>query len=107
MRRRNKSALKVLCVILLFLTAVICIHFSCFYTVDSQSGEKRQEKSIAKTEKDVSFMPQIADIIIENDKCTALCVDGSVWGWENIYEKRNLHKISGLGVLPLAYSSIK
>ena len=99
MRGRNKSALKVLFVILLFLIAIICIHFSCFYTVDSRSGEKRQKKSMAKREKEVSFMPQVTDIIIENDKCTALCVDGSVWGWENIYEKRNLHKISGLNFI--------
>lgn len=41
-------------------------------------------------------IPKIIDIIIEDDCCTALCEDGSVWAWENIYSRSNLHKISNL-----------
>lgn len=42
-------------------------------------------------------MPKIIDVIIEDNVCTALCEDGSVWVWENIYERNNLHKISDDG----------
>lgn len=41
-------------------------------------------------------MPQIIDIIIDDDICTVLCSDGSVWEWDNIFSKINPHKISGL-----------
>lgn len=55
--------------------------------------EEIEEKEVGK---ETNSMAKLIDIIIEDDCCTALCEDGSVWAWENIYSRNNLHKISNL-----------
>ena len=68
----------------------------CFSAVDKKGDYFYLDMDSEKENKEASFMPQIVDVIIENDNCTALCEDGSVWEWEGIYEKRNLHKMPNL-----------
>ncbi len=95
MRARSKFVWML--IVIIFLLFVMSCGSSPEYYAQSQQAEKEEPARIrVKKVKEEEHMPQIVDIIIENDKCTALCEDGSVWEWEDIYEKRNLHKISGL-----------
>lgn len=41
-------------------------------------------------------VPQIIDIIIDDRKSTALCIDGSVWTWKNKQGMAYAHRFSGL-----------
>lgn len=54
----------------------------CFSAVDKKGDYLYLDMDSEKENKEASFMPQIIDVIIENDNCTALCEDGSVWEWK-------------------------
>ena len=97
-KEKNIYILVSIFAILLFLI----VSFICtaeFYTENLQIEKDEPESETAENAKEhegVDPMPKIKDIIIEDDRCTALCADGSVWEWEGIYEKKNLHKIPNL-----------
>ena len=97
-KEKNIYILVSIFAILLFLI----VSFICtaeFYTENLQIEKDEPESETAENAKEhegVDPMPEIIDIIIEDDCCTALCEDGTVWAWENIYSRDNLHKISNL-----------
>lgn len=81
MRARSKFVWMLIVIILLLF--VMSCGSSPEYYAQSQQAEKEEPARIrVKKVKEEEHMPQIVDIIIENDKCTALCEDGSVWEWK-------------------------
>lgn len=100
MKETNKFVLGSLLMIA-FLIVVSYVWLTEHYT-ERENLENDKIGRIEENEKvveEMKFMPKIIDIIIEDDNCTALCEDGSVWAWENIYERRNLHKIPNLNFI--------
>ena len=86
-------------IVIMIIFAVKCEETINFHPEKRKENFGRAAKIIMNRTDVVIPMPQIVDIIIENDKCTALCEDGSVWEWEDLYEKRNLRKVNNLNFI--------
>ena len=86
-------------IVIMIIFAVKCEETINFHPEKRKENLGRAAKIIMNRTDVVIPMPQIVDIIIENDKCTALCEDGSVWEWEDLYEKRNLRKVNNLNFI--------
>ena len=98
MLKKGRFVLGVVIVIMIIF-AVKCEETLNFHTEKRKENFGRAAKIIMERTDAVIPMPQIVDIVIENDKCTALCEDGSVWEWEDLYEKRNLRKVNNLNFI--------
>ena len=98
MLKKGRFVLGVVIVMMIIL-AVKCEETLSFHTEKRKENFGRAAKIIMERADAVIPMPQIVDIVIENDKCTALCEDGSVWEWEDLYEKRNLRKVNNLNFI--------
>ena len=86
-------------IVIMIIFAVKCEETINFHAEKQKENLGRADKIILDRTDTVTPMPQIIDIIVENDKCTALCEDGSVWEWEDLYEKRNLRKVNNLNFI--------
>ena len=100
--KRNKFVI----VLVIIMVIINCVRLTEDYIKKQQMEHDKLEKCIikkvekeVKVENEVVFVPKIKNIIIEDDKCTALCVDGSVWEWEDIYGKKDVRKIPNLNFI--------